>query len=808
MAFREYLHDLTRNVPQQNWSAELYNNLVGIRGFSQNLQPQSADLLQTIHFDTALSYGFDLSRPGNYSPVEVKFSEIPEKDKETKDLMSSLYDSCSKYMTYKELEKIDIAMALMHYGHWGQKRADGQTPYANHLLHVALPLAGKDLQCDWETISAALCHDLLEDSTVNGYPVTRYYLSKMLSKDVARTVESLSKVRFGKGDRPEEVDDVTRAVLFESLEKNPRASLIKIYDRLHNMKTIGQMLPAKQKEKATETLRYYVPLARFLGLFEEARALATLSLKVIDPVYSQKLESILDTFTREIKEMEIEDRIRKQLAEILNLPEDKIQIIIPDIYTLYQRVHKKEDLSAEDCFLSVDIEMKGAKMDQKNFEKYAWVKKAWQHRITLALSGQFDSIGSLDLPEVKRKMAEKTLQSMEFHLQALPEEETSPSLILKINIYPPGRGKLMQIPITHLYYKQLKAILPEEIHSPDNELNTRHKLGQQKWEMIRKRVTQVTGLAGGDLGRKFLDFILPGKLELYFLDGDKKIPWWIEAGSTVLDLACDRFPYQTEEENVPLWQGSLFFIVNDNAVGPDYVLSVGDTVSLVFESGPSIQPYWIRCLKTSGDEFKEQIRRHFRDILAGPKKSETQKKTRESLIFEAKRILESLMDQKPIVDLRQVFDVVDPDELLFQIALDELDAEKVSQYAEKLLTYQLENVVSLDFKFTNNEQGIESTITDLLSEKYNIDIRYSEGMAGVTPGDSPIIHIAFDISQVKGFTAEVDYVAVRVLVKNIHQELMEKFSKKLVSTTFNFRPHENNLTGIFRKKKVIFEYSP
>src|SRR3989338_7225243 len=514
----ENLDKIYQNTPEQNRNARIYYGMekVSRRRSLQHTGPR----LKIIFPPKSIPDNYLPERVGNYSPIELKFSDDPVKDQEVKMLMSKLYTECGKYMDYDELAKIDTAMAMMHYGHQNQLRENGD-PYVIHLLNVALPLA-KKFQMDWESIASALTHDLFEDSERNGFPVNERDLSRFLSPVVADTVESLSKVRFGQPIREEYVDGVTRAELIKSLRDNPRAAIIKIYDRLHNLQTIEFIPDPKDREqKAIETLRYYVPLANFLGLYDEAQELAKLALNVVNPELTDELERVRQEYIKLINEVDPQagisyrDEVRDKIAHLLERHPKYIHMFVSDIYSVYRNLEVGKSPTIEDYFLRVDLE---------THSKENWLDYAWLSRLHLLADRDRDFYAEETVyPEALReKILTNRLNSLEFFMNSSFGLQSK----IKFNYYSQGGIKIVQTPIVYLYYRKSPDLYG--LIENSNILN-KHSKGQIKWEQVRLNIgSGIEEMEASEINQRF-DRLDPFKREVI---DDKFRTWYVDAGST------------------------------------------------------------------------------------------------------------------------------------------------------------------------------------------------------------------------------------------------------------------------------------
>ena len=192
------------------------------------------------------------------------------------ELYKDLIVRVRKYHPSDDISLIEKAYRLADDAHRNQVRKSGE-PYIIHPLCVAIILA--DLEMDKETIAAGLLHDVVEDTIF-----TTEEIREQFGDDVALLVDGvtkLSRLQYD-GDKLELQAENLRK-MFLAMAKDIRVILIKLADRLHNMRTLRYMTPAKQKEKAKETMEIYAPLAQRLGISKVKIELDDLSLRYLEP---------------------------------------------------------------------------------------------------------------------------------------------------------------------------------------------------------------------------------------------------------------------------------------------------------------------------------------------------------------------------------------------------------------------------------------------------------------------------------------------------------------------------------------------
>ena len=225
-----------------------------------------------------------------------------------------LEDTVRHYNPSANFQQIRAAFEFAAKAHGPQMRKDG-SPFISHPLAVA-QIVAEELHLDSESIEAALLHDTIEDTSA-----THEDISRLFSPTVADLVEGVSKLtRVHYTSKEEEQMENLRKMLM-AMSKDIRVILIKICDRLHNMRTMEYQTPEKQKQKSFETMEIYAPIAHRLGMQKMKWELEDLSLKYLDPIsyreivealnekaaqYDGFMSSIHDQITRRLREAHID----------------------------------------------------------------------------------------------------------------------------------------------------------------------------------------------------------------------------------------------------------------------------------------------------------------------------------------------------------------------------------------------------------------------------------------------------------------------------------------------------------------------
>ena len=218
------------------------------------------------------------------------------------ELYGELVASIRKYHPSDDISMVEKAYRIASDAHSQQKRKSGE-PYIIHPLCVAIILA--DLELDKETIVAGLLHDVVEDTIM-----TEDEIREQFGPEVALLVDGVTKLgRLSYSSDKLDTQAENLRKMFLAMAKDIRVILIKLADRLHNMRTLQYMRPEKQKEKARETREIYAPIAQRLGISKIKVELDDLSLKYLEPeVYYDLVEKV--SLKKGERQMFIEDIVR------------------------------------------------------------------------------------------------------------------------------------------------------------------------------------------------------------------------------------------------------------------------------------------------------------------------------------------------------------------------------------------------------------------------------------------------------------------------------------------------------------------
>ena len=208
-----------------------------------------------------------------------------------------------------DMEKIERAYHLADAAHGGQVRRSGD-PYISHPVSVAIILAGMGMDSD--CICAALLHDVVEDTDIS-----LDQIRKEFGNDVAVMVSGVTKLTNMPLSTKEEQQAENIRKMLLAMNEDIRVILIKLADRLHNMRTMQFQTPDKQRQKSHETMEIYAPIAHRLGIRSVKDELEDLALRYLDPVAYKEIESRLEMGKKEREEFiaSVQKKIRERFSE-------------------------------------------------------------------------------------------------------------------------------------------------------------------------------------------------------------------------------------------------------------------------------------------------------------------------------------------------------------------------------------------------------------------------------------------------------------------------------------------------------------
>ncbi len=243
------------------------------------------------------------------------------------------YYECTPSEKKQHDDLVRKAYAVAYEAHLPQKRDSGE-PYIDHPVEVARILI--DLQLDSASVAAALLHDVLEDTKVS-----REQLQACFGEEVTYLVDGVTKLSKLENQSKEEAQAGTYRKMFIAMADDPRVVLVKLADRLHNMRTLGSISNDRQRRNARETMDIYAPLAHRLGIWKIKWELEDRAFAVLEPEKFQLIRRQLN-MRREMRERTIQ-RVISQLERSLEKEGIKADITgrPKHIYSIYRKMERK-----------------------------------------------------------------------------------------------------------------------------------------------------------------------------------------------------------------------------------------------------------------------------------------------------------------------------------------------------------------------------------------------------------------------------------------------------------------------------------
>ena len=240
----------------------------------------------------------------------------------------------ARYLNADELQQLEKACAYAFFAHDGQTRKSGE-PYITHPIAVTIELARWHM--DIQTLSAGLMHDVLEDTHI-----TKAEMAQEFGDTITEMVDGLSKLENLKYDSKAEQQAESFRKLILAMTKDIRIIIVKLSDRLHNMRTLGAKSPNSRRRIATETLEVYAPIANRLGLNPVYRELQDLAFKAMHPARYQVLQRAMTAFKKNRHDV-IERVLREMSLRLVSYNiEAKIQGREKNLYNVHQKMKTKK----------------------------------------------------------------------------------------------------------------------------------------------------------------------------------------------------------------------------------------------------------------------------------------------------------------------------------------------------------------------------------------------------------------------------------------------------------------------------------
>ena len=246
-----------------------------------------------------------------------------------------LEEACAAYLGKDECDKVSRAYRFAAEFHRDQRRRSGE-PYINHPVEVALILA-EDLHMDEDTICAALLHDTVEDT-----PATLDQITDLFGPEVSELVDGVTKLTSIEVTSMDEKQALNLRKMFLAMSKDIRVVIIKLADRLHNMRTLAALPPDRRMFKARETMDVYAPLADRLGMSSVKWELEDLAFFWLEPEEYQRIARMVQD-SRAQREDDTEAAIKVLDDELKSVGLSGYQITgrPKHLWSIYQKMTRK-----------------------------------------------------------------------------------------------------------------------------------------------------------------------------------------------------------------------------------------------------------------------------------------------------------------------------------------------------------------------------------------------------------------------------------------------------------------------------------
>ena len=479
------------------------------------------------------------------------------------DPLTILLERVKRIRPTADLELIEHAYHFADWAHSGQTRLSGE-PYITHPWNVALIVA--DMGLDDPSIAAALLHDVVEDTEVEMATIVQEF-----GEEVARLVEGVTKLRRLQFHtfRQEQVENLRKVLV--AMAQDVRVILIKLADRLHNLRTLDPLPEEKRKATALETLQIYAPIAHRLGIWRIKWELEDLAFKHLDPVAYRELARKVEK--KRSERVHLIEKAIQQLQRALAEAglEATVQGRPKHLWSIYQKM-QREGVDIDRIYDLIALRV------IVNTEAECYLALGVVHKLWAPLPGMFTDYIAKPKPNGYQSLHTKVVG---------PDGEI---MEVQIRTWEMHRNAEYGI-AAHWRYKEVG----DEPQRKPNALDQALAWLRELMEMNRdiRDASEFTRSVIGDLFRDQV-FVFTPKGDVIDLP----------KGSTPIDFA-----YRIHTE---IGHRCIGAKVNGKLVPLDYQLQTGDVVEIITSKhpkGPS--PDWLRFVKTS--LARNRIKRYLKE---------------------------------------------------------------------------------------------------------------------------------------------------------------------------------------------------
>ena len=506
----------------------------------------------------------------------------------------------SKYITSPQDQAlIEKAYLFADKKHEGQVRKSGD-PYICHCLGVAKILA--ELQAGPQTICVGLLHDTIEDTET-----TKEEIEKNFGKEVADLVEALTKVTRLSDYKNVEFTAENHRKIFVAMAKDVRAIIVKLADRLHNMRTLQFQPKEKQVRISKETLEVYAPIAHRLGLYRLQTEMEDLSLWYLDNEKYREIEDKMNSLT--VNAHQALEELKKELSDILK--GSKIPFVILDrvksVYSIYKKMYNK-NYSLEEIYDIMALRII-TETEQNCYEILGYV-----HANFKPVPGRFKDYIAMPKPNMYQSLHTTILTStghvFEIQIRTKQMDETAEGGVAAHWRYKEG---------SHYDAKTEQQEIENQLH----------------W--FKDFVSMTEGQAG-ESAKEYVDTLSHDIFDAnVYVFTPKGNVLCLPNGSTPIDFA-----YRIHSDLGEHLQGAR---VNGTLVPLSTALKTGDVVEAIINKNASPNSEWLNIAKTNF--AKNRIRKYLVKQNADYVKEDAIKRGRQTL-------LDSLRERKLYIDITKL----------------------------------------------------------------------------------------------------------------------------------------------------------
>ena len=506
----------------------------------------------------------------------------------------------SKYITSPQDQAlIEKAYLFADKKHEGQVRKSGD-PYICHCLGVAKILA--ELQAGPQTICVGLLHDTIEDTET-----TKEEIEKNFGKEVADLVEALTKVTRLSDYKNVEFTAENHRKIFVAMAKDVRAIIVKLADRLHNMRTLQFQPKEKQVRISKETLEVYAPIAHRLGLYRLQTEMEDLSLWYLDNEKYREIEDKMNSLT--VNAHQALEELKKELSDILK--GSKIPFVILDrvksVYSIYKKMYNK-NYSFEEIYDIMALRII-TETEQNCYEILGYV-----HANFKPMPGRFKDYIAMPKPNMYQSLHTTILTNtghfFEIQIRTKQMDETAEGGVAAHWRYKEG---------SHYDAKTEQQEIENQLH----------------W--FKDFVSMTEGQAG-ESAKEYVDTLSHDIFDAnVYVFTPKGNVLCLPNGSTPIDFA-----YRIHSDLGEHLQGAR---VNGTLVPLSTALKTGDVVEAIIKKNASPNYEWLNIAKTNF--AKNRIRKYLVKQNADYVKEDAIKRGRQTL-------LDSLRERKLYIDITKL----------------------------------------------------------------------------------------------------------------------------------------------------------